>query len=231
MKKILYSMILIFSLSACSLNDVVALLVTPTPIPVDTSTPVAAGTSDLLTPTITPTQPTPTFTVTPTLIGGAAPPPVSGDNVPTLTPLPTLTQAPHTNFLGSAGALILSMSVSSDVLYWGYCEGIHYVDFDVRLANNIRVAYVLLFLRLVDKGGNQSTGWGGGAIMEKVSGSFYTYRVTPQNIAHYEEFKDAWIEYQIVVANGSLESLDRTPVYRNSLSLEWCRPVEYQLTP
>jgi hypothetical protein len=123
------------------------------------------------------------------------------------------------------------MSVSSDVLYWGYCEGIHYVDFDVRLANNLRVAYVLLFLRLVDKGGNQSTAWGGGAIMKKVTGSAYTYRVAPENISHYEEFKDAWIQYQVVAATGSLKSLDRTPVYRNSLSLEWCRPAEFELTP
>ena len=229
MKKLIFSIILIFTLTSCSLNDMVALLVTPTPIPVDTSKP-AATESPNETPTITPTQPTPTFTVTPTLIGDTAPP-VSDADVPTLTPLPTLTQAPRTSFLGSPGSLIMSMSVSSPVLYWGYCEGIHYVDFDVRLASNIRVAYVLLFLRLVDKGGNQSTGWGGGAIMEEVSGTTYTYRITPEKISHYEEFKDAWIEYQIIAASGSLESLDRTPVYKTSLSLEWCRPAEYQLTP
>jgi len=199
-------------------------------IPADTSTPEAAGTPTQ-TPTIAPTQPTPTFTVTPTLIGDAPPPTVSDDDIPTLTPLPTLTQKPQTSFLGLSGSLIQSMSVSSDVLTWGYCEGIHYVDFDVRLANNLRVAYVLLFLRLVDKGGNQSTGWGGGAIMKKVSGTHYTYRVAPENISHYEEFKDAWIEYQIVAATGSLKSLDRTPVYRHSLSLEWCRPAEFELTP
>jgi hypothetical protein len=81
-------------------------------------------------------------------------------------------------------------------------------------------------MRLVDKGGNQSTAWGGGAIMNKVSGGYYNYRVRPENIAHYEEFKDAWIQYQVVVATSSLRTLSRTPVYRENLSLKWCRPIE-----
>ena len=234
MKKILFGITLIFTLTSCSLNDMVALLVTPTSIPVDTSTLEVADTTETpeSTPTITPTQPTPTFTVTPTLLGDvAAPPPEMDNDSPTLTPLPTLTESPRTNFLGSSGGLIMSMAVSRDVLYWGYCEGIHYVDFDVRLTNNVKVASVLIFLRLVDKGGNQANGWGGGAIMQEVNGTNYTYRVTPENISHYDEFKDAWIEYQVVAANGYLETLDRTPVYKTSLSLEYCRPAEYQLTP
>ena len=118
------------------------------------------------------------------------------------------------------------MSVSSNILYWGYCDDPHYVDFDVRLVNTVRVKYVLLFMRLVDKEGRQSTAWGGGAIMNKVDGSYYNYRVRPGNIAHYEEFKDAWIQYQIVVTTSSLRELARTPVYREDLTLKWCRPIE-----
>ena len=231
MKRILYGIFLVFGLTSCSFYDVIGLVITPTSIPVDTAPPDVTGTPEE-TPTITPTQPTPTFTVTPTLLGDKAPPTAStGDDIPTLTPLPTLTRPPQTNFFGSVSSMIHSLSVSSDVLYWGYCEGIHYVDFDVSIATTVRRPYVLLYMRLVDKGGNQSTKWGGGAIMKKVSGGKYTYRVRPENISYYDEFKDAWIEYQVIVANGSLESLDRTPVYRNSLSLEYCRPAEYELTP
>ena len=93
-------------------------------------------------------------------------------------------------------------------------------------SNTLRVKYVLLFMRLVDKEGNQSTAWGGGAIMKKVSGGYYTYRVRPGKISHYEEFKDAWMEYQVVAATSGLRSLVRTPVYRDSLSLRWCQPIE-----
>ena len=219
MKKIIYPFIALM-LSACSFNDVIALIITPTPFLIDSPVPELVYTPTY-TPTITPTPPTPTFTLTPTLMGVGS----TDENAPLFTPFPTSTQAPQISLFGSSNSLLVSMSVSSDILYWGYCEDPHYVDFDVRLANNLRVKYVLLFMRLVDKGGNQWIGWGGGAIMRKVTGSYYTYRVRPGNISHYEEFKDAWIEYQVVVTNSRLQSLARTPVYRTNLTLKWCRPV------
>jgi hypothetical protein len=222
MRKILYNLVLAFTLTACSFNDVIALIVTPTLPPNDTSTPMPIYTPSY-TPTISPTPPTPTYTATPTPIGANS---ADGEDVPVFTPFPTSTPAPQTSVFLAPGSLFVSVSVSSDTLYWGYCDDPHYVDFDVRLANNLRVKYVLLFMRLEDKGGNQSTAWGGGAIMRKVSGSNYTYRVRPENIAYYEEFKDAWIEYQVVVTTSSLRTLARTPVYRENLSLKWCRPIE-----
>ena len=220
-KRLIYGLALVFTLTACSFDDVVALLVTPTAPPVDMSTPVQIFTPSK-TPTISPTPPTPTFTSTPTLVGAA-----SFDNaLPTLILIPTATQAPQTSFFGASDSLLTSLSVSSDILYWGYCDAPHYVDFDVRLVNTVRVKYVLLFMRLVDKEGRQSTAWGGGAIMNKVTGGLYNYRVRPGNIAHYEEFKDAWIQYQVVVTTSSLRELARTPVYREDLTLKWCRPIE-----
>ncbi len=221
---------MIFSLSACSFDDVVALLVTPSVTalpPTETATPTKHQT-----PTETPTVTiVPTFTTTPTLAGIDT----ELDNeeidedsdfaLPTLYIVPTATQGPKISLFG-AGSIILSMSVSSDMLFWGYCDAANYIDFDVRLANNIRVKYVLLFMRLVDKGGNQSTAWGGGAIMKKVSGSYYTYRVRPENISHYDEFKDAWVEYQVVAATSGLRSLGRTPIYHEYLTLKKCQTIE-----
>lgn len=222
MRKIFYNLIIAFALSACSFNDVIALIVTPTP-PADTSTPTPLSTPSF-TPTISPTPPTPTYTSTPTPFGSNS----ADADIPVFTPFPTSTPAPQSSLFLAPGNLISSLSVSSDILYWGYCDDPHYVDFNVRLIYNKRVKYVLLFMRLEDKGGNQSTAWGGGAIMQKVSknSTEYTYRVRPENISYYEEFKDAWIEYQVVVATSGLSTLARTPVYRTNLSLKWCRPVE-----
>jgi hypothetical protein len=221
MKKIIYNLLIAFTLTACSFNDVMNLLVTPTVSPAGTSTPAQISTPTR-TPTISPTPPTPTFTLTPTLVGDA---PADGA-LPTLILIPTATQAPQTSFFGASESLLTSLSVSSNILYHGYCDAPHYVDFDVRLVNTVRVRYVLLFMRLVDKEGRQSTAWGGGAIMKKVEGGHYTYRVRPGNIAHYEEFEDAWVQYQVVVTTSSLRELSRTPVYREDLTLKWCRPVE-----
>lgn len=223
MRKILFNLVLAFSLTACSFNEVMELIATPTSPPGDTLTPMPIYTPSH-TPTASPTPPTPTYTATPTPVGANS----SVEDVPVFTPFPTSTPAPQTSLFLAPGNLISSLSVSSDILYWGYCDDPHYVDFNVRLSYNKRVKYVLLFMRLEDKGGNQSTAWGGGAIMQKVSknSNEYTYRVRPENITYYEEFKDAWIEYQVVAATSGLTTLARTPVYRTNLSLKWCRPVE-----
>ena len=226
MKKIIYSLVMMFSLTACSLNDVVSLLITPTspPAPVETSTPTV-----FFTPTQTATiTPEPTFSSTPTLVGAGnlfGEEPTDTTPLPTLVLIPTATPGPKTSLFSEPDALIQSISVSSDILFWGYCDAPKYVDFDVRLANNLRVTYVLLFLRLVDKKGNQSTPWGGGAIMKKVTGNYYTYRITPDKLSHHEEFKDAWVEYQVIAATGSLKHLGNSPVYQDTLSLKWCQPA------
>lgn len=227
MKKIFYSLILMFTLTACSLNDVVALLVTPTvpPPSVGTSTPTVSYTPSQ-TATITSV---PSFTSTPTLVGfgsGADVSTAQTNSLPTLVLIPTTTPGPQVSLLSDPGSLIQSLSISSDVLYWGYCDAPKYVDFDVRLANNIRVIYVLLFMRLVDKSGYGVTDWGGGAIMKEGAGTNYSYQVTPESISHYKEFRDAWVEYQVVVTTYNLKHLASSPVYRRNLSLEFCLPIE-----
>lgn len=227
MKKILYSLALMFVLTACSLNDVVALLVTPTvpPPPADTSTPTVVTTPSQ-TPTITPV---PSFTSTPTLVGFGSGVDVSTDQanpLPTLVLIPTVTPGPQFSLLSDPGSLIQSLSISSDVLYWGYCDEPKYVDFNVRLGNNIRVIYVLLFMRLVDKSGYGATDWGGGAIMKEGDGTNYSYHVTPESVSHYKEFRDAWVEYQVIVTTYNLKHLASSPVYRRNLSLEFCLPAE-----
>jgi hypothetical protein len=230
MKKIIYSLALIFTLTACSMNDVISLLVTPTVPPPPPPADETLEPTVFYTPSPTPTgTQVPTFTSTPTLVGGGEPldAPTDGpEALPTLILVPTATSGPQISLFSDPGSLIISISVSSDTLFWGYCDAPKYLDFDVRLANNLRVGYVLLFLRLVDKGGTQSTAWGAGAIMTEVSGTNYTYHVTHESLTHYNQFRDAWIEYQVVVSTGGLRILESSPVYERSLSLLRCLSIE-----
>jgi hypothetical protein len=232
MKKTIYSLALMFTLTACSMNDVIALLVTPTVPPSPSQTGETLEPTVFYTPTLTPTgTQIPTFTSTPTLVGAGNSfdaPTDEAQALPTLVMIPTATSGPQMSFFSEAGSLLLSISVSSDTLFWGYCDAPKFVDFEVRLANNLRVRYVLLFLRLVDKGGSQSTGWGAGAIMTEVNDTYYTYHVTPENLTHYNQFRDAWIEYQVVVSTGGLRILESSPVYERTLSLTRCVPVEVE---
>jgi hypothetical protein len=229
MKKIICSLALIFALTACSMNDVIALLVTPTAPP----PPLANETLEptvFYTPSQTPTgTQIPPFTFTPTLIGAGDPFEVPSDGteaLPTLILVPTATPGPQVALVSNPGSLFVSVSVSSDTLYWGYCDATKFLDFEVRLANNLRVGYVLLFLRLVDKGGNQSTGWGVGAIMKKTSQGYYAYHITPGHLVHYNEFEDAWLEYQVVTTTWGRKILESSPVYENTVSFQKCLTIE-----
>ena len=233
MKRIIVATAILFTLSACSLDEFVSLIITPTvpaPTPSLTETPTIE-----VTLTSTPTMTiVPTFTLTPTLVGGNSSnidpdeeiPEFTPQPLPTLYVVPTITSVPRTSYFGGQGSRIVSMTLSNDILFWGYCDTSPYIDFDVRLSNSSRVKYVLLLMRLVDKGGHQIIGWGGGAIMEKESPTYYTYRVRPKNISHYDEFKNAWIEYQVVVSNSRLQSLGRTPVFNKALTLKKCQATE-----
>jgi hypothetical protein len=228
MKKILSSLALIFAVMACSMNDAIALLVTPTAPPPALNE--SLGPTVVSTPSQTPTvTQIPTYTYTPTMIGagGAFETPTNeAVLLPTLVLVPTETPGPQVALVSNPGSLFVSIAVSSDTLLWGYCDAPKYLDFEVRLANNIRVGYVLLFLRLVDKGGNQSTGWGTGAMMKKMKNGNYTYHITPEHIAYYEEFKDAWLEYQVVVTTWGRKILESSPVYERTLSFQKCLTVE-----
>lgn len=226
-KKIIYSLAVMFLLTACSMNDVIALISTPTIPPPPTEATVEPTVIEAPRQTQTSTI-VPTFTSTPTLIGAGDTsdvPTAETPILPTLILVPTATSGPQISF-NQPGSIILSISVSSDTLFWGSCDLPKYIEFDVRVANNLRVVYVLLFLRLVDKGGNQSTGWGAGAIMDEVGEGSYTYRITPKHLTHYNEFKDAWIEYQVVASTGGLKILESSPVYERSLSLQQCLSIE-----
>lgn len=212
------------------MDDMIAFVITPTvsppPPPVSETLESTGYSTPSQTPTITQI---PTFTSTPTLVGAGNSfdvPTDAAQALPTLIMIPTATSGPQISFSSQTGSLILSISVSSDTLFWGYCDAPKSLDFDVRLANNLRVRYVLLFLRLVDKGGNQSTGWGAGAIMSKGGENHYTYRITKEHLTHYNEFKDAWIEYQVVVSSGGLKILESSPVYERALSLRQCLTIE-----
>lgn len=214
------------------MSDLIALVVTPTaPPPLPSPTAEDTPEPDVsVTPSLTGTSTiVPTFTFTPTLVryGDSFDVPVDGTSVlPTLVLVPTATAGPQISFFSQPGTLIQSISVSSDILYWGYCDAPMYVDFEARVANNLRVVYVLLFLRLVDKEGGLSTDWGAGAIMKEERGGYYTYRITPEHLTHYRQFRNAWIQYQVVASTGGLKILGSSPVSENVLSLQRCVPGE-----
>lgn len=223
-RKILVIFLSLF-LAACSaMPDIMSFLVTATStsetVPTETAVPSE-------TPTMIPTQPQPTFTLTPTFIGADLP-----LTIPTITLTPFVPTfdvvEPRPVTLLSGNSMFPSVSASTDTIVWGsHCEGPRTIDFSAGVAG-INVDYVLLFLHLEDKFTGYGTSWGAGAIMqrEKITGK-YLYHITYEQLPNYRDFEDAWIVFQIVASTDKLERLGATRVYDREISLKHC-PIPWQ---
>ena len=226
MKKIALISALVSTLLACSVSDVsniMSPLFTPTALPPATNT-VYVTPSD--TPTITETLPTPTFTGTPTLLGSGFTATPSETESPTAEPSTTELTGTIPVSVGNSSLTpenvgFSSVKISGNIIRWGGCEPSS-VTFTAQVVDPITETAVLLFYRLKNPSSGEMTKMGGGALMNGNATGTFTYSLTAKNIEHYQDFPGAWVQYQLVATNGSLERLGWTQIYLNSLSISPC---------
>ena len=226
MKKIALISTLVLTLLACSVSDVsniMSPLFTPTALPPATKT-VYVTPSD--TPTITSTLPTPTFTGTPTLMGSGFTATPSETESPTVQPITTGLTGTIPVSVGNSATTpeyvgFSSVKISGNIIRWGGCEPSS-VTFTAQVVDPITETAVLLFYRLKNPSSGEMTKMGGGALMNGNATGTFTYSLTAKNITHYQDFPGAWVQYQLVASNGSLERLGWTQVYQNSLTISPC---------
>jgi hypothetical protein len=158
-----------------------------------------------LEPGVTPPTPTRTATFPPTLRSTITLEPID----PSLfTPSPNIFQF---------------VQRSTNQLIWGYnCDGERSIQFVATVTPVRRLKYVLLFVRLQDKYSGRGTEWGAGAILSDNDQGKYFYRLHVDQIEGYEDFQDAWLQYQLVASTVGLTVLGRSVVDRTSVSLTHC---------
>ncbi|MEW5940710.1 MAG: lipoprotein [Chloroflexota bacterium] len=217
---ILFSLALL--LAGCSMPDLSYILPAVEPTSTLTVTPSPTRT---LAPgeTRLPTD-TPTLTDTPTET--PVPPTATSAFTPTYTKRPTITLPPPDMSAFTPGSMIItSILVSGDTIRWGACGGVgpFEVKFTVRVAKTKNLYYVLLFLRLQDKYSWLSSDWFGGAIMQADSAkTVYTYTITKENITNYQDYDEAWLQYQVVATTSWRAVLGRSLVYLDKISVVHC---------
>jgi hypothetical protein len=204
-------------LLACAYTDF--LPATPTPAPPAASPTKTVHVTASSTASITPTLPTPTFTLTPTFIYSGPTEEPSNTPEPTGTIGLLITQQPIN--LTPQDPVFTTILVSGNRIYWGTCEP-NFAKVTVHVVDPKAVDKVLIFLRLKDPKTGESTDWGGGAIMDTDNKGTFTYILTAQSFSHYREFASAWGQYQFVATGDKLEVIGRSAQYLNSLTIAPC---------
>ncbi len=213
-------------LSGCSFTALLPATPTVPPPPPSPTATIYVSPTD--TPTITPTQPTATFTDTPTLIYEGGTPTASATPLATDTLLVFGTDTETSTATGIAPVLPLlgngiftRIAVSGSTLFWGSCEPSSVLA-TVHAADPAQVRDVLVFLRLSDAATGATTEWGGGAIMTSDQQGNFTYSLTAENFTHYREYGSAWGQFQFVALNAQKQRIGASGLYLNNLKIAPC---------
>ena len=222
MKKLAFLLLISLLLSGCSYADITSLLATETPLPPPPTETATIYVTPSNTPTITPTMPTPTYTLTPTLIYPNGTPPPSATVTPVNTPYIIPKAAATTGSQPQVGnGPFASITVSGSQLLWGGCEPSSVLA-TVKVAPGVPAAVVTIWLRLQSVSTGETTQWGGGAIMDKKGGGVFTYTLAPANFEHYREFPKAWAQYQFVASDARIHRLGASGLFLNNLTISQC---------
>jgi CSLREA domain-containing protein len=101
----------------------------------------------------------------------------------------------------------------SEILYGPRCTP-DTVRLSVEIGNPPEpIAYVLLFVRLMNKETGEKTAWGGGMTMIAAGKNTYYYDLMSYDVPEYSAFESAWLQYQFVVYNKAEEKIGYSDVY------------------
>jgi hypothetical protein len=222
MKRKFTLLFFVFALSACSMNMDQLLGRQPTLIPAPTSRNTSTAA-----PTFTPTVPSPTFTVTPTMVGlkaktatlDSSPTPLMFTQ-PGVTLLPTntpLVLVPQVNMVG-----FVSVSVSSEVFYKGKECLPGSVMFTAQVADAAGVGFVVLFVRFKSKLTGTTSEWTSIEMQRGNVPGFFTHELAPLEMKAVDGFENAWVQYQLVATDGNAKQIGRTDIFDERLALLNC---------
>lgn len=206
------------------------------PLDLSFMTPATAGPTDTP-PSSATSYPTATNTRDPfaintegptqTLEPGVTPLPPTQTQPYTPTFRPTITLEPLDPSLFTPSPNIFNfVQRSTNQVIWGYnCDGPRSIQFIVTVTPVRRMKYVLLFIRLQDKYSGRGTEWGAGAIMSDNDQGKYFYTIHLDQIDGYDQYQDAWLQYQFVASTIGLTRLGASVVDRTSVSLTHCSVI------
>ncbi|MFZ1040056.1 MAG: hypothetical protein WCA79_05580 [Anaerolineales bacterium] len=215
-------MIFILSLLVLACSSTTLFPATPTPLPPATAVPLPTETLPVASapmPSLTPTEePSPTFTVTPASSETATVAPTETTvSLNTIQPTSTSSTQPTPQ-----GPVFESVMTSGTQIYWGRSCTANTVTFTAQVASGFDVASVQLFIRLQSQIRILPAPWNIPLTMHNDGLGTFTYDLAARGITHFDEFQVAWVQYQLVAVNSQKQTVGRTQVYQNNLTITQC---------
>jgi hypothetical protein len=120
---------------------------------------------------------------------------------PTPTPTPAFTPTPT---LAQPLAPFFKATVKPNHIYYrGNNCGDKQAQFQVQVSDPKQIAGVWLFVRLIDKTSQATTGWSEALVMAPMGSGWYSYLLLSEAIPDFTKFKDSLIQYQFVAYDKS----------------------------
>ncbi len=204
-------------LSGCSYAEVLSAL-QPTQVPTTVAPPTLLSTPSA-TGTITPTQPTPSFTPTPTLVYLLGTPRLPATPLPFSTPFGTPARIVQPTV--AAPNIFTNVSITVKQVFWGSCSP-NATIVTAHLDGSVHVESVQLALRLENPKTNDTTPWGGYAIMNEQKDGSFTYRLRAESFSHYHDYLAAWGQFQLIAIGRNEEVVGRSLPFLRLLAVAPC---------
>ncbi|MEW6405728.1 MAG: hypothetical protein AB1649_28385, partial [Chloroflexota bacterium] len=192
---------------------------TPTPLPPTATLP------DTFTPA--PTMPTPTYTLTPTLVGFKTA--TSTFTPEPNTPTSAATSTPNLVIPSQVLTGFTLVTLSAKEFYIGGCEPAS-VQFTAQAAQPTEVGWVQLFVRLKGALTGTTSIWTSLPMTNMGAGTF-TYTLLPEQIKYVTSYVEPWVQYQLVALDSGRDEIGRTQIFDEQLRLRNCPTTDATPTP
>jgi CSLREA domain-containing protein len=124
-----------------------------------------------------------------------------------------VTQAPTPTLAPTSGGMQFKPSVYPSEFFYGGCAPDR-TDISVEVLDPPEeISYVLLFVRLVDQKTGAATPWNDGLSMSNLGQNKFLFTLVATKIPEYDQFDNAWLQYQFVAYNKGQKEIGRSDVY------------------
>ena len=124
-----------------------------------------------------------------------------------------VTQAPTPTPAPTSGGMQFKPTVNPAAFFFGGCTPDR-VAIGVEAISPLEaIAYMQLYVRLVDKKSGVAGAWSKGLSMAQPGPTTFLFTLTLDKLADYDKFTDAWLQYQFVAYNKAQKEIGRSDVF------------------